>query len=475
MTEPEQVTEPGQVSRTNPLTGPEHRRRAEELIAEANQAATSGQANAAERYAQNIAEAQVHATLALAAGDDQARPGWYGWLVLLFAGLFAGVSIFAYDGLNHWYRPVVLAAATNNLGALQNVTMGGTSRSQAAWSQQGYTRQLEVNGPGQGTAEVILPVPASKCPEMAGMLGTQCLHGRQLQIANPVTFTWSRPDSISSSGVQLAPGGLDIAPSLARPADLGVTVAPTANNYQGTEANTPSECFEKPYPAAAVTLTVTVIGNSKPHSYFQYSGPDWQTACAAGVSGAGISVVVDWPDFEFGGISTFALCASAPAGTLQGFAGQVDLTPGSTTVLSGPTTVSLRSRADEPLLAWLDIGINTQLPCTPGQAVPASPACVPVLSSGSLTVCSQAATGVLTNSGQLVESEWTRDSPIIVPLFGGIVTALVVAPLGVSVQALMDALKRFRRRVPTDTLRGSRDRSGDGKSSNANKGNEHAP
>ncbi len=459
------------------MTGPEHRRRAEELIAEAQKAATSGQANAVERYAQNIAEAQVHATLALAAGDDQPRWGWYGWLVLLFAGLFAGLSIFAYDGLSHWYRPVILAATTNNLSPLANVTLGGGAiRSQAAWTQQGFVRQLDVNGPGQGTAEVILPVPVSKCLVMAKQLGLSgCYPGGQLRISSPVTFAWSRPDLISSSGVEQAPGGLDIAPSLARPAALGLTIAPMASNSPGPPANPPSECFENPYTAAAVTLTVTVIGNPKPYSDFQYSGPDWRTVCAAGVSGAGISVVVGLPDFEFGGISTFALCASAPEGTVQGFAGQINLMPGPTTVLSDPTTVSLQSRADEPLLASLDIGMNGQSPCAPGQAAGASPTCVPALSSDSLTVCTQAATGVLTNSGQLVPSEWTRDSPIIVPLFGGIVTALVVAPLGVSVQALMDALKRLRLRVFTGPRKGSRGRPGDGTSSNTNKGNEHAP
>jgi hypothetical protein len=55
-----------------------------------------------------------------------------------------------------------------------------------------------------------------------------------------------------------------------------------------------------------------------------------------------------------------------------------------------------------------------------------------------------AATSVTTASGQLVPSQWSREAVVYGPLLGGFVTAFVVAPLGVSVGVLTDALKRWR-------------------------------
>jgi len=412
------------------MTGPQHSQRAEELIAQAHQSDP-------DRSAQLIAEAQVHATLALAAGgDDRPRSRWYPLLVLLVAGCFAGLAIFAYGGLNHWHRPVTLTATTNNLAALQNLTMSGPNGSQVAWMGQGFVQQLTITGPSQGMTEVILPVPASNCPRMAKMLGLHvaCHPGQPLNISSNVTVSWSNADSANIS-LDAVPGDLDIVPSLSRPSALGVTLAPLANNSAAAQPNSmPSVCFEKPRITSGAMLTV-VDGTGK----YVYSGPRWPTVCAPGLAGFGISVVVDWPVLEFGGINTFGLCASAPDGTVQGLTGQVNLVPGPTTVLNDPTMVSLQARSPDPLVASLDIG---QLSCTSAQT--SSPACSTAQSSGSLAVCTQAATGVLTNSGQLVPSEWTRDSPFVVPLFGGVVAALVVAPLGVSVQAFMDALKRLR-------------------------------
>jgi hypothetical protein len=436
----EKPTGPAHPAEPEHLTGTQHSERAEKLIAQARQADP-------DRSAQLIAEAQVHATLALAAGhDDQPRSGWYGWLVLLVAGCFAGLAIFAYDGLSHWYRPVTLTATTTNLGALQHLTMSGTNASEVDWASQGFVQQLTITGPAQGTTEVTLPVPASKCPEMATKLGlgVACLPGQPLNISSNVTIGWSKADSVSINP-DVVPGDLDILPSLARPSALGITIAPLANNSASAPSNsTPSICFEKPGVTSGATLTVA-DGTGK----YEYSGPAWQTVCAGGLSSFGISIVVDWPVLEFGGINTFGLCASAPIGTVQGLTGQVNLNPAPTTVLNNPTTVSLQARSPEPLVALLDIGTAPQS-CLPSQAFP--PSCGSTQPSSSLVVCTQAATGVLTNSGQLVPSEWTRDSAFIVPLFGGIVAAVVVAPLGVSVQAFMEALKRLRWRAFTGAV-----------------------
>jgi hypothetical protein len=122
------------------MTGPEHSRRAAELLDEAQQTAPSGTGDAASRYALKIAEAQVHATLALAAGGSR-RPFWYGWLVLAFAVLCAGVAIFGYDRLANSYSADTAGASTGNLAALQAVTMSGSG---VQWTQQARRRSASA-------------------------------------------------------------------------------------------------------------------------------------------------------------------------------------------------------------------------------------------------------------------------------------------------------------------------------------------
>jgi hypothetical protein len=423
--------------------GAEHRRRAQELLDEAEAAAASGTNDAAGRSAQKIAEAQVHATLALAA-DSPPRSFWYGWLVLAFAGLFAGLAILGYDGLSHWHPAVTAAATTTDLGALQGVTMS----SEAEWAQQGYVQQLDVTGPADGTAEVMLPVPASQCLTMAKALGTTCQGGNGLSISNTVSFTWKSPEEVSSDSGSPAPStGLTIAPALGTRGALGVTMLTQTGNV-------PTACFGAP--AGAATLNVMSNGNT--YHYPSGSSGSWLDVCSAGSSQTGIMVRVTLPGpglgqgrppaFDFGGIATLAVCASGSDGSLQGFAGQIGLVPGGTTVLGNPAAVLLQAK---PLLVSLDVGPNSELsapaPCSVGPASSSAVCNVPA-SPGSLALCTAAATSVTTSSGQLVPSAWTRYSAVAVPILGGLVTALVVAPLGVSVQVLMEAMKRWRFQDP---------------------------
>jgi hypothetical protein len=51
------------------MTGPEHYRQAEELIAEARKVRRTGGEEASDRFARAITEAQVHAILAVAAAS----------------------------------------------------------------------------------------------------------------------------------------------------------------------------------------------------------------------------------------------------------------------------------------------------------------------------------------------------------------------------------------------------------------------
>ena len=127
------------------------------------------------------------------------------------------------------------------------------------------------------------------------------------------------------------------------------------------------------------------------------------------------------PSFELDAINGLTLTASASTGTLQGFTGQIMLKPGGTSVQGSPTVVSLRSATADGLTTVLSLMTGSQ----------------------ALTVNSPAAASVMTGGGELVPSEWARETVVFGPLLGGLVTALVVAPLGVALGVLTDALKRW--------------------------------
>lgn len=413
-----------------PATAPDHVGRAEELLDEARKAAASGTDDAAERYAQKIAEAQVHATLALAAGPPPRSIG-YGCVVLILAVLFGGLSIYGYHRLSDYYPAVTVAGSTHNLGTLQDVTMSNANGA-LVWAQQGYVQSLDVTGPAVGTAEVTLPLPASQCPVLAKALGTKCHGGDALTVRDSVEFGWQSPQAVSSSGSSPAgsAGGLTISPSLGTSGAGGVTVLTQTTSV-------PTACFEAPRSGAI--LTVTSGGGSYRHP--SGASRSWSETCSAAPSPTGITVSVTFtgpslgegqpPVFAFGGVSTLAVCAAGADGTVAGFTGQLDLAPGGTTDLGTPATVQLQA---EPLLVSLDVGPDSELsappPCSaaPGQF---QGSCGIPAAAGSLALCTAAATGVTTTatSGQLVPSMWDRYSAVTVPIFGAAVTAFVVAPL----------------------------------------------
>lgn len=284
------------------MTGPEHSRRAEELLAEAQRLTQWGPAGRREAA---IAEAQVHATLALAAGSPS-RSGWYGWLVLLVAGIFAGLSIAGYNRLSHDYPAVTVAASTDNLGALQAMTLSAAGRTPVQWWQWGYVRQLDVTGPAEGTAEVTLPVPALDCQVMAAMLGTTCQQGNRMSISNSVMFSWSSPQLVTGSS---GGAGLTIEPS------LGPAGAPSLVMLPQTYS-VPTACFGLPAPGA----TLTVTSDNHTFGYPRGGSGSWQETClSGGTPNVGITVSVTLPEpgggngrppvFDFGNVSELAVCA----------------------------------------------------------------------------------------------------------------------------------------------------------------------
>jgi hypothetical protein len=274
----------------------------------------------------------------------------------------------------------------------------------------GTVRQLLASGPADGMADVILPLPVSECPKLASELGTTCDSGGRLAIGAPATLTWSTAQTLQTV-TPVSASGLDIASTAIRPAALTVTLSARTDQV-------PTLCFDWPLQAA----TLTISENSAHPLPVTFPGHRI-VPCSAGVQLLiGTSGQGEPPAIELAGIGNLTIKATATGADLQGFAGLIDLNPGGSKVLGSPTVVSLHSRASTPLSTDFQVGPSGQL----------------------MTMNSGAADSVMTDTGQLVPTEWSRQRALTVPILGGLVTALVFTPLGVAVQVLMDWLKKWR-------------------------------
>jgi hypothetical protein len=364
-------------------------------------------------------------TLARPAPDPdsgRARSHRTGWLALVLASALAWGSFSVYHWLRDAYPPADLTATTTSLGTLQPLSLeapdgGGGSTSWQVMAS--FIGRLVVSGPETGRTEIILPLPRSMCRKVAVGLGATCEAGGWVSVSSPATFAWSSPQLIDTTDDSKIPStSIEIASSGTGPRSLSVTVLAQTRAL-------PSLCFSSPSQPGTVTLTVT-SGSHLPfhHQFAGYNTPGFAPIpqCADGLPvrvgspGKGLP-----PEVDFEGISSLTLHAWAPTGKLQGFAGEIDLDPGGPTVLGSPTIVSLGSRQTMPL--------ETSVSINPG--------------SQSFVVHSTQATSVITSSGQLVPSYWSRNTDYLVPVLGGLVTVLFNL-FGVSTQVLVDAVNRRR-------------------------------
>ena len=182
----------------------------------------------------------------------------------------------------------------------------------------------------------------------------------------------------------------------------------------------PALCFDPPPQTARLKVKRGTLR-------FAATVPGLQTTeCGTGLAvSIGTPGARNSPLIEMGSISSVAVAASAPEASAQGFAGQIVLNPGGTTIVGGPSQVTMRATGGAALRATVSTG-------TGGQSLDVS----------------GAAGSVITSAGERVPSEWARNSSIVVPLFGGVVT-LAVAALSGAAQELMACVKglrpRFRR------------------------------
>jgi hypothetical protein len=357
--------------------------------------------------------ARPHAAVAADATSDDSpvRSGWYGLLVLVLALICLVGAIFGYDWLDSWYRPVQLTVSTSNLSQLAHLTLTSRGGSPVRWKVvTGTVRQLLASEPADGVADVILPLPVSACPSLASQLGTTCDSRGRLAIGAPATLTWSTAETLQTV-TPVRSSGLDIASTAIRPSALTVTLSARTDQV-------PALCFDFPLQAATLTIREN-SGHPVPVTF-----PGNQVVpCSAGVQLLiGTAGQGEPPAIELTGIGNLAIKATAAGADLQGFAGLIDLTPGGSKVLESPTVLAMRSRAPVLLSTDFQVGPAGQL----------------------MTMNSGAADSVMTDTGQLVPTEWSRQRVLTVPILGGLVTALVFTPLGVAVQILMDWLKKWR-------------------------------
>src|SRR6202167_427069 len=337
--------------------------------------------------------------------DGPTRSGWYGAAALALAAVVcAAVSVFGYNWLSRWYRPVMLTATTNSQSNGQQIILTGNGKPTVRWGVSGYVGQLTVVGPPGGSAEIMLPVPVSQCGRVLAQLRVKCGAAGLLSLPSPTEFSWSTAQEqlYSQGGLQLA-SQLNLEPSTGAHGAQSVAMV--------MEDARPVLCLS---PTGRSTLTITAGGYHFTDRFAGFTACDGITAVIGSGEGAP-------PVLELGGIDGVKLTGSAPRGTLQGFTGQVKLTPGGTSVPASATAVSLKAAGQ---------GLAASLVVKPG--------------SQALSVTANAATSVPTADGQLVPSEWSREAGVFGPLLGAFVTAFVVAPLGVSVGVLTDSLKRWR-------------------------------
>jgi hypothetical protein len=336
---------------------------------------------------------------------DQAPPSWsLGCATLLAATLIVCAMIYFFGLLRDIRPSVKLTASTRGLVGLQDVTLNGkgTAHQAVRWGITGLVQELTFRG--FGAAEAILPLPISDCQKMASALQASCIN-HSVVLSSPSSITWSRADIVYGAPRTQTATSLEVAPTAAGYVNLFA---------QGSRP--PVLCFDPPSQSTKLHVTRGTLS-------FPATVPGLQTTAC----GQGLAIVVQTPGahgsgfVELGGVSSATVTGSAPAALAQGFAGPIVLNPGGTTVIGSPSQVTMRAAGHAVLKATISTGTASQ----------------------ALDLSSGAAGSVVTSAGDLVPSEWARNSDFIVPLFGGVVT-LAVAVLGGAAQELMAWVRSLR-------------------------------
>ena len=140
--------------------------------------------------------------------DKHSHPRRNAYLALLAALICGGVAILIYNWLNSWHPAAGLKTSTSDLSTLPELTV---TRSAVQWQVQGgFIRELVVQGPAQGWADIELPLPASLCAPMADALHLTCKGGQLQAMTAPAQFSWSVPVEVSTPAGLVNSTALDL-------------------------------------------------------------------------------------------------------------------------------------------------------------------------------------------------------------------------------------------------------------------------
>lgn len=348
---------------------------------------------------------------AIRRATSRERPSGPSVLVALGVGLVAAfLAVLAYDVLHNWRRPVSLSLTAQRLTDLRHLNLSGAGGIQ--WQiEAAQVRTLGLIGPATGDLEILLPVAAGECPEAAQQLEGLC-EGDSLRLATPVQLTWTSPQLLSNAdGQGHSATSLDVTleEEAAETLHMGILAfGPTG----------PRLCFSSPLDEATLELRRGALVAS-----WGYSGQEDVVPCGEGLRVSVGSATGDQPPtVEMGGVESLNFMGRGREVNLDGLSGRLTLSPGGSHLFES-SALFLRTSQKQGLGASLDFGPAKQ----------------------SLRIQSSRATSALADEGELVPTEWDRDAGIILPLFAGFISILVISPIGVAVQGFMGVLGRIRR------------------------------
>ena len=344
----------------------------------------------------------------------------------------------AYVGL-HWWHPHVSESYKNGVTATLNSLTLGSSSGAVNWAVPGvYASTLDLSGPANRPARVILPVQPADCKDLARRLGLTCLHGALVEPFSLAAF-WNSPQlwylslPTATTSQAATQQSQQLALSLPQPAN---TPAEAAKVATGTGSSTAADttvkldligseavtwCAGAPTPGATLTLQSGSNSAVVPRTDIV------NTACE------GLTVDVQPsspfvgvgrpPETTFSGVSSFSFQASSNAVDAQALSGVLLLDGAGTFTLAPPAEVALATDA-APVHTNLDISGH----------------------GSELTLTSSKLSSATDGGPNLVNSWWDRENNIALPLFlatcGGVLA--LVSPLADNLRKWRGATKKAK-------------------------------
>lgn len=327
----------------------------------------------------------------------------------------------AWEAFHSWHPDVSASYSTTTSGTLTSFTLGA-SGSTVGWNIPGvYAGRVDLRGPANQDARVVLPVRALACPALATHLALTCQNGKLME-PEAISIDWNSPQllylnpeaqSRRGAGLQesavvslcLSSASSSTCPTVEMPpARLGASV-PSQVDLTVTGTGPLDWCYATPTPNAILTLQ---------------NGPQRFTVPAAdmGVLGCNQGLTLDVegnaqfasqrpPEMTFGDTSAFTLEATSDELNAQDLNGTLNLGSAGTDSLSPAASVVLDAPRQNPIHAMLVIDKSLD----------------------NLELSSSQLASASSDGTQLVSSFWDRNATLLTTVFGALIlTVLAFIP-----------------------------------------------